>query len=100
MCLFDGLELAPDNLQGQLGVVGMAKFDDAESHLAGGPIKRRVSVWLTLGIIYMDQNRLDEALRRWQATPMIHATPAGAIIWCRRRTQGWIDCAGRTSQGR
>ena len=62
------LDLAPDNLLGliNLGVVeySLRKLDDAEAHL-----KRAVQIkldaapaWLTLGIIYMDQNRLDEAL--------------------------------------
>jgi tetratricopeptide (TPR) repeat protein len=68
------VDLAPDNLLGliNLGVVeySLKRLDEAESHL-----KRAVQLkidaapaWLTLGIIYMDQNRLDEALAALAAT--------------------------------
>ena len=95
------LELAPDNLLGliNLGVVeySLKKFDDAESHL-----KRAVQIkldaspaWLTLGIIYMDQNRLEEALAALAQATLYDPRNArgrnylGVVVG----RKGWIDGA-------
>lgn len=95
------VDLAPDNLLGliNLGVVeySLKKYDEAEGHL-----KRAVQLkidaapaWLTLGIIYMDQNRLDEALAALtQATLHDPRNPRarnylGVVIG----RKGWIDGA-------
>jgi tetratricopeptide (TPR) repeat protein len=95
------LDLAPDNLLGliNLGVVEyyLKKFGDAETHL-----KRAVQIkldaapaWLTLGILYMDQNRLDEALAALAQATLYDPRNArgrnylGVVVG----RKGWIDGA-------
>jgi Flp pilus assembly protein TadD len=62
------LELAPDNLLA-LTNLGVVEFADGKSAEAEKLLKRAVQIrienapaWLTLGILYMDQGRLDESL--------------------------------------
>ena len=81
------IDLAPDNLLGliNLGVVeySLKKFEEAEAHL-----KRAVQIkldaapaWLTLGIIYLEQNRWTKPWRRsHRRRSMIREIPVLAII--------------------
>jgi len=62
------LDLAPDNLLA-LTNLGVVEFADGKSAEAEKLLKRAVQIrienapaWLTLGILYMDQGRLDESL--------------------------------------
>lgn len=95
------LDLAPDNLLALVNL-GVAEFSAGNNTRAEELLKKAVSIrietapaWLTLGIIYMDQERFDEALAALAQATVLDSKNArvrnylGVVIG----RKGWIDGA-------
>lgn len=95
------LDLAPNNLVGLVNL-GVAQFTSGDTAGAEATLKQAVRIrletapaWLTLGIIYMDADRLDEALAAFaqallydQRNPRAH-NYFGVVAG----RKGWLDAA-------
>ncbi len=95
------LQLAPNNLVGLVNL-GVAEYRLGENASAEKNLKHALSLrletgtaWLTLGIMYMDQNRLDEALAALAQARLYEAQNArvhnylGVVM----NRLGWSDAA-------
>ena len=95
------LELAPDNLLGLINL-GVVEFSLQDARSAENHLKRAVQLrletapaWLTLGTLYMDEGRLDEALAALSQAVLYEPRNArarnylGVVIG----RKGWIDGA-------
>lgn len=95
------LDLAPDNLLGLVNL-GMAEFTAGNAQEAEKLLKRAVRIrietapaWLTLGVIYMDQERLDEALAALTQATLYDPRNARArnFLGVVAGRKGWLDAA-------
>lgn len=95
------LELAPDNLLGLVNL-GVVEFTAGNRERAEELLKKAVQIrietppaWLTLGIIYMDEERFDEALAALSQAVVLDPRNSrarnylGVVIG----RKGWIDGA-------
>ncbi len=95
------LQLAPDNLVGLVNL-GMVEFSAGNPKAAEPLLKKAVQIrietapaWLALGTLYMDQDRLDEALAALAQATIYEPSNARARnflgVVCGRK--GWYDAA-------